>query len=185
MKKEEVVSLLVEHSKIVHFGVEQNTLYDRLSNEEVRQFITSIVHKLPSYSESIVEETNYYCLDVLEPQDKEMMLSLKTKELFKLHITNVINKEQSVLLILYLIIEFMDKYKTNITKELSKASKYLLSYIIPSTTLLYREIEYNPVQGETKPIKDSYIRIQQLVTFIPTRKTIQKFSNYLYTFKNH
>lgn len=184
MKKEEVLTLLHNHAKGVHFGVDQNTIYDRLATEEVREFLSSVIHILPNYPESIVEETNYYCLDVLELKDKEMMLSLRIKELLKLNLTNLINKEQSALLILYLMIDFVDKYKTNLTKELGKASKYLLSYIIPSSSFLYREIEFNPVQGETKPIRGSYIRTQGIINFIPTRKTIKKYSNYLYNFKN-
>lgn len=185
MKKEEILSSLVNHTKLVHFGVEQDTIYDRLSKEEIREFLTSIVHHLPNYPETIVEETNYYCLNVFSSEDKKIMLNLRIRELMKLRITEVINKEQYSLLILYLIIDFIDTYKTNIIKELNKASKYILSYVIPSSSFLYREIEDYPVVGKTYELNESFIRIQQVVDLIPTRKTIKKFSNYLYSFKNN
>lgn len=179
MKKSEVVELLIEHSKLVHFGIEQSNIKDRLSDLEIREFISALVHKLPNYPDSIIEEVNYYCLDGLNEDTKIGYLDNLIKQLLRERLSDKINKEKSALLILILMIDFVDEYKCSVLKEIRKASKYLLSYIIPSRSSLYREIENDQTKGQTIIVNNSYIRIKDNLELIPTIKTIKKYLNYL------
>jgi len=172
---------VLSHSTI---GVNQIKLSDKITPEELNDLINQVTYSLPLYPE---EQVYLVGRQVLASRSEEELLEIlmrDTKDLIRLLLLNNINTEQLSLLIFNLMVGWELTSKGSITKQLDKTKEYFLSHLIENDIQLRKEVQFNPVEGITRTIGDQYIRVDKNLSFIPTSKTIKKFSNYLFNHKH-
>lgn len=164
---------------------EGESIYDRFNGLQVGEIVGQIVHQLPQYPDAVIDIVYKRVLSVF-PEDILLdYIKNESKQLLRLLVTYKINKEQTILLIFYLMFAYKIEYKESITEALQDVKGYFFSYLIENRTELEIEIEDNPVKGESKIVGQYYVRtIPFEVQLIPTKETSTTFVNYLYKSKS-
>lgn len=155
-------------------------LVNILSPTERLNLSAQIAHYLPSNPDIIVDNILQNVLSFYKKEDYEILLKQNIKFLLKQYLVNNITSEQQLLLIFYVILDYKMNTKKSFTLEFKNVQSYFESYIIDNTEELIEQVEKDKIQAITKENGVYFIRFTSDNTMVPTFKTQELFTNYLY-----
>lgn len=155
-----------------------------LSQVEIAQVATTVSHKLPLNPDMLIRRV----YDTLFAETPNGIFSEKVntfrRSLLIQYIAGDISKENHILSLFYFLTHYKNIYSTDITKELSNLGDFFESYLITSPQQLEEEIKLNPIKGRTETVGENFIRYDEEGKLIPTKRTIENFSNFINNKKN-
>lgn len=165
--------------KEANIGIEQISLFDKLSVDEVWELSAKIGTELPRYPDIIIDEAKERVFNAYTEDELAIMLNNQINRLFKLLLRKQNTEEHILLLVFYLIYVYKMTTNKSFIEEFQKITPYFNSHIMYSMSIVRAEVESNPVKGITKELNDWYLRVDYNYDLIPTTTTTNNFSKFL------
>lgn len=162
------------------FNQNSNTEKIVLGATDLLLLSSNIANNIPSNPDMIIDNVLQNVLSFYEKEDYEILLKQNIKFLLKQYLVNNITSEQQLLLIFYVILDYKINTKKSFTLEFKNVQDYFESYIISNTEELVEQIEKDKIQAVTRSNDIYFIRFTSDNKMVPTFKTNELFTKYLY-----
>ena len=151
-----------------------------LSPTEKLRLCSLIASYIPSNPDMIVDIVLQNVLSFYEKEDFIDFNKQSIKFLLRQYLMNKITPEQQLLLMFYIMMDYKMSTRKSFTLEFKNVQEYFESYILLNTQELTEQIAEDKIQATTKENGAYFIRFTSNNTMVPTYRTKEQFTNYLF-----
>lgn len=159
---------------------EDNIIRTILNGTEQLSLASLVAVNIPSNPDMIIDNVLQRVLSFYEKEEFTEFNKQSIKFLLKQYLVNKITPEQQLLLIFYIILDYKMTTKKSFTLEFKNIQEYFESYILLNTEELTEQIAKDEIKAVTRKNGLYFIRFTSDNTIVPTFKTKELFTNYLY-----
>lgn len=180
MKTNELQGYITEGIREFRNDEGQQVLKLSLSGIEVLNLSNLIANYIPVNPDMVIDSVIRNVLSFYDKDEYQEILKSNIKFLLKQYLVNKITPEQQLLLMFYVMLDYKMTTKKSFTLEFKNVQDYFESYILQDTEELTKQIAKDKIQAITKENGAYFIRFTSNNTMVPTYRTKEQFTNYLF-----